>query len=352
MTDAFSRQKGSMLKRAAGVLLAGLALTACGMEREPNPTNKVVVILDRTGTYKHRLEAAIGRVRALLESLSKTKLKRWESDVDQIVLISLDALPEVLWTGNLRQLKALDQAAWTSRLQGRSDYTRCTDVEAAFRLAGQHLQSEKSMVHKYLFVFSDLIHEPPTASLGTCQAPTTPSVPSEAFPWEALGDVQTKVFWVPPDQKLAWSRAVAEQGLQETFTLYTTSESATVTLETPERAKDAKDTRTEAEQEAARVAQRGVIWTWLWRASAIVMAIAGVVVGGFVLLGRRGGQPPQRPAAAPRRRSVPPLPTSALRRPAHAIPGGPQGRGPRPPFSTQSAPHGGERSSSNGHDGL
>lgn len=322
------RHRGARLTRVAGIVLIGVALTACGMGREPDPTNKVVVILDRSGTYQHRLEAAIGRVRTLLESMSRRDLKRWESDGDQIVLISLDALPEMIWHGTLRELKALDQVTWTSRLHGRSDYARCTDVDAAFRLAGQHLQSGGALVNRYLVVFSDLVHEPPTASLSVCRPPAIPSVPSETFPWDVLSDVKTTVFWVPAEQKLAWSRAVAEQGLQDRFALYTTSESESVTLEAPEQA---KDSRSEAERDASRSATRSAIWTWLWRLMTVMLLLVAGVTVGFVLLSRRGRRPAGRQAATPRRR------------PARTMRGGPQGRGPRPPLSTPSTPQRGER---------
>lgn len=337
MMTAWSQRRSCMVKRVAGILLVGLTLTACGIGREPDPTNKVVVILDRSRTYQHRLEAAIARVRTLLESMSRRDLKRWESDSDQIVLISLDALPEVIWRGTLRDLQALDHGAWTSRLQGRSDYARCTDVDAAFRLAGQHLQSGGALVNKYLVVFSDLVHEPPTASLNVCWPPAIPSVPSETFPWDVLSDVRTTVFWVPAEQKLAWSRAVAEQGLQDRFALYTTSESDSVTLEAPERA---KDPRSEAEREVARAAMQSTVWTWLWRLGTVAILLVTGVTAGFVLLSRRGRRPSGRPVTAPRRR------------PARTIPGGPQGRGPRPPLSTPSTPQRGERREANGDDDL
>ena len=339
----------SLLMRVTGCLLIGLAVTACGIERAPKPANKVVVILDRSGTYKSRLGAAMSRVTTLLDTMATTKRHRWESNTDQIVLISLDAMPEAIWQGSLRDLKALDRAAWTSRLQGRSDYAQCTDVEAAFRLAAQHLEGDPRVVHKYLLVFSDLIAEPPTTSIGVCQAHSTPSAPSEAFPWDSLGDVQTKVFWVPPDQKLAWARVIAEQGLQERFALYTTSESASVTLEPPA---PPKVVRTEADRQAFQQQIAGTLWTWLRGIAIVIVAGVGVIVGGQWWFARRHGQArtPRR-AAAPRRGVIPPLPASALRRPRGPNPG-PQGRAPRPPFSAQSAPQRGERSASNGHDGL
>lgn len=345
MVRSYPKGSGSLLKRVAGSMLIGLAVTACGLEREPAPTNKVVVILDRSGTYQKRLGAAISRVMTLLDALAQTKLRRWDRASDTIVVISLDAMPEVIWRGSLQELKALDRGAWTSRLQGRSDYAQCTDVEAAFRLAAQHLEGDSRVVHKYLFAFSDLIHEPPTASLGICQAPTSPSVPSETFPWDALRDVQTKIFWVPPDQKLAWSRAVAEQGLEK-FALYTTSEAATVTLVPPSRP---KVIRTDADQQASREHIAGTFWTWVSRIVALGLVIVGVILGGL-WLGRRGGRPLRHPSA-PRRGPVPPLPASALRRPGGSFPD-PHTRDPRPPFPAQSVPNRGERSTPNGHHGL
>lgn len=347
MMSSDPKRQQSPLKRATGALLIALAVTACGIERAPDPSNKVVVIMDRSGTYTHRLDAAMGRVMTLLETMGKTKLKRWDRAADTIALISLDAMPEVIWTGSLRDLQALKQDAWTSRLQGRRDYAQCTDVEAAFRLAAQHLKGDPQIVHKYLFVFSDLIAEPPTGSLRTCQAPAIPSVPSQTFPWEALGDVQTKVFWVPPDQKLAWSRAAAEQGLQEQFVLYTTSEAATVTLDPPARP---KVIRTEAERQESRTRMTGVVITGLWWFVAVLALLVGLFVGWQWWLSRRTRQSP-RPAGPRRRGPVPPLPASALRRPGGPNPGL-RGRGPQPPQSAPSASRAGERSAPNGHHGL
>ena len=313
MVRSYPRRSGSLLKRVAGSLLIAFAVAGCGIERQPAPTNKVVVLLDRSGTYQTRLGAAVDRAVSLLESLAQTKLRRWDTVTDEIVLISLDAMPEVIWQGDLRKLKTLDRAAWINRLQSRSDYARCTDVEAAFRLAGQHLHGDARSVHKYLFAFSDLIAEPPTTSIGTCQTPTSPSVPSETFPWEALRDVDTKIFWVPPDQKLAWSRAVAEQGVR-TFALYTTAESTSITL-----APMARPTvvRTEADRQESQQRIIGGFTTWVVRIVIAVAVLAGLFFVGLWLLGRHPGRSPQ-PASAPRRRSVPPLPKSALRRPGQA----------------------------------
>ena len=123
--------------------------------------------------------------------------------------------------------------AWTERFQSRTDYSACTDVPAAFRLAARHLEGDPGHVGKHLFVFSDLIDQPPTDSV--LKPGKISKEPAGDFPWEKLKDVSVSVFWVPPDQKLAWLRAVRQHQLAESFALYTTSESSLVEIAPPER---------------------------------------------------------------------------------------------------------------------
>ncbi len=86
---------------------------------------------------------------------------------------------------------------------------------------------------KYVIAFTDLIHQPPTDSLRRAKPPT--NHPPEDFPWQSFKDVSVSVFWVPPDQKLIWSRAANSQGLGSNFSIYTTSESSSVKISPPPR---------------------------------------------------------------------------------------------------------------------
>ena len=222
----------AMLGIALAILIV-LSVSACA-EKRPEPLNKVVIVIDNSGSFQERKMEAIERTTALLDAISSKKLHRWEEATDQISLIGLDAIPEVIWRGSLAELKALVPDFWTARFKSRTDYAGCTDVTSAFRVSVAHLDGNPRYVRKYLFVFSDLVHQPPTDSI---YRPGKPSrLPGDDFPWEGLRDVSVSVFWVPPDQKLVWRRAVEQHGLESSFALYTTSESGEVEIKPPPKA--------------------------------------------------------------------------------------------------------------------
>lgn len=224
-----------MMITATGALLAWLCASQAAAQIDPEPANHVVIVIDGSGSYRARQAEAVERSTALLDKIAQTKLHRGDPDTDRVTLISLDAIPEVLWHGTLRDLKKIDHAAWAKRFRARTDYAQCTDVSAAFQLATQYLTGDPRWVSQYLFVFSDLIHEPPTTTITKCQVPKRPSLPPADFPWSLLQHVSVAVFWVPPDQKLAWRRVVSEHGLSATFALYTDAESGAVTITPPPR---------------------------------------------------------------------------------------------------------------------
>jgi hypothetical protein len=261
-------------------------------DRRPEPMNRVVVLLDASGSYRARQAEAAERTAILLDAMAQRTVHRWEKGSDRIVLISLDAMPEVIWEGTLHELKSMDRTAWDTRFRARTDYARCTDVDAAFRLAAQHLEGDSRYVHKYLIAFSDLIHEPPTESLSICQKPTKPSGPSEDFSWDAFRDVAVSILWVPPDQKLVWRRAAEAQGLT-TFALYTTAESKAVTLVPPPAP---KFTMTEADRkkDAARLWD-GLSQVLVWIGTGVLCLLVACIVGvGWFIRRRR-----RRPQAGP-----------------------------------------------------
>jgi hypothetical protein len=224
---------------AAAATLATAILTISGSPLEAADdselSNKVVVIVDGSGSYSGRQSEALERAGKLLDEIAAQRLKRWDRETDQIAIISLDAMPNVLWEGSARDLKAMDRRAWTARFAKRSDFASCTDVTAAFRLAVRHLAGDSRYFSKYLFVFSDLVDEPPTTSLRSCRRPGNPSLPGKDFPWEELKGVSVTALWVPAEQTLAWRRAVAAQGLENTFAIHTDSESAEVKIAPPPR---------------------------------------------------------------------------------------------------------------------
>src|SRR5213593_2184468 len=96
---------------ALGATLMGCSGTGVS---EPEPTNLVTVMIDGSLTYRSRQSEAIDRSVTYLDQIAQTELRRWEAGNDKITVITLDAIPAVLWEGSLRQLKDMDQAAWTN----------------------------------------------------------------------------------------------------------------------------------------------------------------------------------------------------------------------------------------------
>uniref|UniRef100_A0A7V4G718 VWA domain-containing protein n=1 Tax=Desulfobacca acetoxidans TaxID=60893 RepID=A0A7V4G718_9BACT len=310
-----------MLKTFASRCIAWLAaalalmLLSLDVHAAPQPINKVVVMVDTSGSYKGRQMEAIQKASQLLDAMSQSKIHRWEKGVDQIFIVSLDAMPEVIWQGLRRELKTLDRNEWIARFKARTDYSKCTDIGAGFVLAANLLEGDSKYVKKYLFAFTDLVDEPPMDSIWKCKKPRRPSLPPETFPWENLQDVSVSVFWAPPDQKLAWARIAKEKGVA-TFAIHTTSESAQVKLAPPPKA---RVTFTEEEVQANRARYAGIagsVATWgLYVVLGFVFL--AVIIG---LAGRRRGNGP--PSRRPGPGMVPPL-----RRP---LPGSPP-QGARPP---------------------
>jgi hypothetical protein len=215
------------------IMLMVLSINIVYAGNNQEPFNKIAIIVDNSGSYSSRQAEAIDKAIILLESISGAKISRWETASDQIVIISLDAIPEVIWKGSLNELKKNEPTFWKERFLARTDYVACTDVAAAFRLAVRQLEGDSRYIRKYMFVFSDLIDEPPADSM---YKPIKRSgLPIGEFPWEGLQDVSVSVFWLPPDQKLIWQREVEQRGISSNFALYTDSESAEVAIQAPQK---------------------------------------------------------------------------------------------------------------------
>ena len=249
-----------------------LVLSSCNAGGpRPEAANQVVVMIDGSGSYRSRQDDALARTLSLLDGLAERTLHRWERGNDSITLVSLDAMPAVLWEGTLKDLKTVDRAAWSARFRARTDYAACTDVAAAFEVAADRLVGDPSYVSKYLFVFSDLIDEPPTTSIRRCRRPS--AGPPERFPWDSLLDVSVSTFWMPPEQKLVWQRAVSEHDLEKSFALYTTSESGAVEILPPP---PARVTQTEEDRQTVR--------DGLGRAAHWTLAVAGIVLAAIAVV--------------------------------------------------------------------
>ena len=270
------------------ILITIITLTICAgilYADRIKPYNKVVIIIDSSGSFKSRQVEAIRKTTELLKAISQTRIHRWEKAIDRITLISLDAIPEVLWSGSLKELKAKDPSFWTARFRGRRDYALCTDVGAAFRLAVRNLDGDPRYIHKYLFVFSDLVDEAPSGSI--YKPGRRIGSPPSGFPWDSLRNVSVSVFWLPANQKLVWRRAVEQHGLGS-FALFTVSESSSVSIQPPPRP---STELTESERKTLQKRYLGYAMRFLiWAAVFMIVAVAILVAAVYILRRRARGQ--------------------------------------------------------------
>ena len=265
------------MRRGFFLFILFAAITGCvGSESTVRPSNRVAIVIDASGSYRARQVEAVERAVALVEGMAKTHARRWESKDDVIAIISLDASPDVIWKGSLKDLKPRPPAFWKERFLARTDYAGCTDVSKAFRLAGRVLEGDSRAVSKYLFVFSDLIHEPPMGSMRACQAPK--GDPPEDFPWSALSDASVSVFWMPAEQKLRWTRAVEERGVSESVGLHTVSESARVAIPAPPRARlKVSDEERQSDRDSFLGAMKGAFLVVAGGAGVLIAGMAGLL---------------------------------------------------------------------------
>lgn len=277
---------------------------------EPVPGNDIVVIVDTSGSFHSRLGDAMGQVETLLSGIAARKLKRWEHASDRVAVISLDALPAVIWEGTPAQLKLQDSGSWGRLLAGRADYSGCTDVRAAFDIAAARVAADDpKYVDSYVFAFSDLVHEPPSTSLRRCHRAAAPSPPSPDFPWLGLRNASTSIFWLPPAQMLVWDQAVRAAGMGEAVKLYSTSQSIEGFVAAP---RAAKVDRTDVELQAAREGRIATVWGWVQRIGISVACLVLAVLALAVVSGRSKQQAVQR---RPRPAGSRPRPTGAGPRP-------------------------------------
>lgn len=283
--------------------------------KRTQPFNRVVVLLDASGSYQRRQNDAIMKTERLLDGMSGHRAKRWEQ-ADEIKIISLDAIPEVIWEGTPEELSKIDKGDWAKRFKARQDYASCTDVIAGLELAATLLEASNKAggtpTEKYLFAFSDFIHEPPTESPTKCQAPKQPSVPGKDFAWDRFADVKLAVFWMPPAQKMAWDRVMKAQGLTG-YRLFTTAESAVAKLDIPDTAKRKV---TAAERQEGRQTLSNVFSAMFGIAGAglVLIALSGVGVA-LVMMMRRRRQSVGAPALVGRATAGPIAPMRMPRNP-------------------------------------
>lgn len=268
-------------------------LVGCiGGTNEPKPANHIAILIDGSRTFDRRRGDALQRAQELIDKIAEKPERRHQGANDSVAVVAIDAMPSVLWRGTLAELRSADPEGWFRRFAARSDYSFCTDVDRAFRLAVEELGPSSPQIHKYVFVFSDLQHEPPTDSLRRCEKPRVGA--ADTFPWSGIADASVSVLWTPPVQKLAWQREIDSRGLSKSFHVYVDSESSEIVPAPPPVAK-----RVVTEQERRQIQDR--LGSALALGVKIVLAVvllSAILVGGVLIAARRRqrvrrGNPPQ-----------------------------------------------------------
>ncbi len=233
------------------LLFAAMLVAGCETGKPaPPPSNSIAILIDRSMSFHARQQEAVAKSIKLLDEIANKRREGWQGKNDRIALVSLDAMPTVIWEGSLQDLKSLSSEEWTNRFAARSDFDKCTDISGAFTVASDWLaRANVEGASRYIIAFTDMLSEPPLGSVSHCARPHP--APGEDFPWASLQTVSTSIFWLPPNQKLIWERAAHEKGLSDHFVLYSDSESGAVTLAAPPEAK-----RTMSEDQRAQEAQK------------------------------------------------------------------------------------------------
>jgi len=241
--------------------------------------NRIVIVLDASGSYQSRRIEAVDKATDLINKIAGVKTKRHEGK-DQIVIVSLDSSPEIIWEGTKDELTPENKKYLMQRFEARKDYEACTDVDGGMQLAAELLNRDPAPEYKYLFVFSDLVHEPPNGAAKSCAPVVKPSVPSEIFPWDAFADVNASVLWMPIDQKLAWKKSVKDAGLESSFRLYAESESGTIRFSAP---KKARHVMTEDEKVAGKE-KAGGFFSGIFKFVIVAFTAVVTLIGGIGLV--------------------------------------------------------------------
>lgn len=248
---------------------------------KPKPFNRVAVVIDSSGTFKGHQFAAIEKVKGLLDKMAEQTERRYQAP-DEIYILSLDALPTVIWFGKRPQLEELTSERLSELFANRSSYSHCTDVAKAFNLASNKLNRDPVPAAKYLFVFSDLIDEPPS-SRTKCEPPSRPSLPPVDIHWDSLTDASISVFWAPDDQISAWMSSISDQGLNIKF--YNEAEARNMELPPPPKARFKMSE--EERKEKLEHLSNGIWGLIKWFLKYTLLFIGGLI--GLILLSRYRG---------------------------------------------------------------
>jgi len=191
------------------------------------------MVIDSSGSFKGHQYEAIKKVGGLLKKIGEKKERRYEA-IDEIYIVSLDARSEVIWAGNRQQLDQLTEKLIAELFGKREGCLYATDIAGAFNLAAHKLDREPMPTDKWLFVFSDLIDEPPLPG-NKSQPPENPSPPSSQIRWDRLADTSISIFWTPDQQIMVWEDTLTGKGLSLKF--YDEAEALNIELAPPPKAR-------------------------------------------------------------------------------------------------------------------
>ncbi|MBI5185174.1 MAG: VWA domain-containing protein [Nitrospinae bacterium] len=243
--------------------------TAAWAEKVEKPFNRIVVIVDASGSFQDRISTALEQTSQLLGKIESGRDKRWDRP-DEISIVSLDSQPSELWTGTKKQLELLKNGELKKLFAGRKAFANCTDVKGAFNVAAYLLNHDPVPAGKYIVTFSDLLDEPPLPT-GGCRPVRRPSAPPEGIQWEKLSEATLVGFWVNIQEAQAWEEKLSQYDLAFQFN----REANSMTAELP-ALKKAKRKITE-EMREEHLEKAGNFFGSIFK-------VAGMFIAGFIVL--------------------------------------------------------------------
>lgn len=202
--------------------------------REPQAFNRIVVVLDFSGSFAKRFNEALAQVQGYLDAVASRRDRRWHLP-DEVYIIALDSAPQVIWHGKRAQVRELKADTLITLAAQRRHLAECTDLSNALDLAVWKLHRPPVPLGKHLLVFSDLVDDPPPRKPGTgrCQGGIRPSPPPENFDWNAFKDVKILGFWAHDDEIRLWQPVLDNAGVAAR--LWDEAEARNAELTPPER---------------------------------------------------------------------------------------------------------------------
>jgi hypothetical protein len=261
------------MKKIVAGLCVFFVLASSGCSRKSHqdpPFNRIVIILDASGTFRKRVGEALPKIQGLVAGIEGERTTRYDAQ-DEILIISLNGHPSVIWAGYKDQLDQLTEQQLQDAF-GVTPKPDCTDVGYALNLAGFKLNAAPPPTAKYLFAFTDLLNEPVTKDGKSCLPLSRPSLPPRSVEWDSLADASMTFFWVSDVEIRGWEQVLAPKHLNLKMLDEAASRNANI-----ESVPKAKRKISAQEQQQAQEGFR--------RLGVVVAIVAGAVIGLVVLMG-------------------------------------------------------------------